>query len=118
MENHSLCKLVKDIPHGAAHRCWTLRADNRGHYHNTVSLSERPLYLELRWRARAGDSAQPVGVFRLDLDGLLRAHYIRHDPTGSQGSDVRLRVLRANDGSFYVQTNRKGPRLLLPRKTP
>src|SRR5436190_15160323 len=113
MENHALCEVVQDIPRGAAHRRWTLRADNHGHYHNIVTLSECPLYLKLHWRPTAADVVRPVGVFRLDLTGLLRDGYIRHEPAGSHGSDVRLRVVRDDDGSFYVQTNRKGRRFLL-----
>ena len=49
MENHGLCEVVQDIPPGVARRRWTLRADNHGHHHNRVRLSECPLYLELRW---------------------------------------------------------------------
>lgn len=113
MDTHTLCEAVQDIPRGAAHRHWTLRADNHAHHHNIVSLSESPLFLELHWRPTAVDSARPVGVFRLDLDGLLRDGYIRHEPAGSHGSDVRVRVVRDDDGSFYVETKRDGPRLLL-----
>ena len=113
MENHTLCEIVQDVPRGAAHRYWTLRADNQGHHHEIVRLSERPLYLELHWRPSAAGSVRRVGVFRLDLDGLLHEGYIRHEPVGAHGPDVRLRVVRDDDGSFYVQTNRDGPRLLL-----
>jgi hypothetical protein len=94
-------------------RRWTLRADNHGHYHSIVRLSECPLFLELHWRPTAVDAVRPVGVFRLDLDGLLRDRYIRHEPAGSHGPDVRVRVVRDDDGSFYVQTKRDEPRYLL-----
>ena len=114
MENHKLSELVQDIPPGAARRNWTLRADNRGHHHSRVRLSECPLYLELHWRGTADDSVRRVGVFRLDLVGLLRDGYIRPETSDSRGSDVRLRIVRADDGSFYVQANQQGPRLLLP----
>ena len=113
MENQTLCKVVQDIPCGAAHRRWTLRADNHAHHHSIVSLSECPLYLELHWRPTAADAVRPVGVFRLDLDDLLRKGFIRHEPTGSHGSFVRVRVVRDDDGSFYVQTKRDEPRFLL-----
>jgi hypothetical protein len=113
MENHNLCEVVQDIPPGAAKCCWTLRADNHGHHHSRIRLSKSPLYLELHWRPTADDSAQRVGVFRLDLTGLLRDGYIRPEQKDSYGSNVRLRVFRADDGSFYVQTNQHGPRLLL-----
>lgn len=115
MENHNLCEAVRDIPPGAARRCWTLRADNHGHHHGRVRLSECPLYLELQWRPTAEDTVQRVGVFRLDLTGLLRGGFIRPDPADSHGPDARLRIVRADDGNFYVQTNERGPRLLLAR---
>lgn len=113
MANHNLCEVVQDIPPGAARRRWTLRADNHGHYHGIVRRSECPLYLELDWRPTAVDSVRGVGVFRLNLTGLLRDRYIRPEPADSHGPNVRLRIIRADDGSFYVQTNEHGPRLLL-----
>ena len=114
MENHNLCEAVQVVPPSAAHRRWTLRADNHGHHHGRVNLSECPLYLELNWRRSADDPVRPVGVFRLDLVELLRARYIRSEPADSRGSDVRLRIVRYADDSFYVQVNRHGPGLLLP----
>jgi len=113
MESHNLCEAVRDIPPGAAHRHWTLRADNHGHHHSRVSLSECPLYLELDWRRSRGDAVRRVGVFRLDLTGLLREGYIRPEPADSRGPDVRLRIFRDDDGSFYVQTTSHAPRFLL-----
>ncbi len=113
MENHHLSEVVQDIPPGVARRRWTLRTDNHGHHHGIVRLSECPLYLELHWRPTVVDSVRRVGVFRLDLTSLLRDGYIRPEPADSHGPDVRLRIIQADDGSFYVQTNRNGPRLLL-----
>jgi len=113
MENNSLCKAVQDIPPDAARRCWTLRADNHGHHHSRVRLSECPLYLELHWRLTVDDSVRRVGVFRLDLTGLLRDGYIRPEREHSGDDDVRLRIVRADDGNFYVQKNRHGARLLM-----
>lgn len=115
MENQTFCEAVKSIPPEAAHRRWTLRADNNGHHQGIVSLSESTLYLELDWRPTAADEARQAGVFRLDLNRLLRDGYIRQEPVGSHGSDVRVRVFRDDDGSFHLQTNRDGPRLLLAR---
>lgn len=108
-----LSEVVQDIPRGAAHRRWTLRADNQAHHHGIVRLSESPLFLELHWRPTAVDAVRPVGVFRLDLNGLLRGGYIRYEPVGSHGSDVRVRIVRDDDGSFYVETKQDEPRLLL-----
>src|SRR5437773_744195 len=105
--------MKSNISPGAMMRRWTLRADNHGHHHGIVRLSECPLYLELQWRPTAVDSVRPVGVFRLDLPDLLRQRYVRSEPVGSHGPAVRLRIVLADDGSFYVQTNKHGPRLLL-----
>jgi len=113
MDNNNLCEVVHSIPPGAAKCHWTLRADNHGHYHSIICLSKSPLYLELDWRPTANDTVRQVGVFRLDLIGLLRDGYIRQEPVDSHGSDVRLRIFRADDGSFYVQTKLHEPRLLL-----
>ena len=113
MEKNNLCVVVRDIPSGAARRSWTLRADNQGHHHGRIPLSEQPLYLDLKWRATAADEVKQVGVFRLDLVGLLRDGYIRQEASGASTSDVRLRIVRADEGSFYVQANQQGPRFLM-----
>ncbi|MGH9896809.1 MAG: hypothetical protein ACREA0_33380 [bacterium] len=101
----------------AASRQWTLRDDNQGHHHGVVRLSESPLYLALSWKETAADPEQPVGVFRLDLRGLLEAGYIRHDPVGSSGDDVRLRVVRRADGTFWIQAKDAGPALEMHSST-
>ena len=116
MENLNLCELVQAIPSDAARRNWILRDDYGHHHHCRMHLPKEPLYLELHWRLTANDPVRFVGVFRLDLTGLLRDDYIRPDPKGSNGSKVRLRIVRASDGSFYVQTDGRGPRLLLANR--
>jgi hypothetical protein len=120
MEIHSLCELVQEIPPGVKLHVWKPRANHRcaggSHWHAKVKLSGRPYYLELYWRKTADDPVQRVGVFRLDLAGLLRDGYIRLESEGSQDSDARLRFFRANDGSIYVQTKQGKPRLPLPKK--
>lgn len=113
MKNRNLCLAVHDALHGARIRRWTLRDDNNSHHHGVVRLSESPFYLELSWRRTAIDPAQRVGTFRLNLPDLLRGGYIRPDPADSLGTDVRLRIVRSDDGSFYVQANHDGPRVLL-----
>jgi len=115
MKSNAFAEKVHNIPQGETSRKWTLRADNARHYHCMVSLKESPLFLVLNWRETAVDSVRLVGIFRLDLDRLLRDGYIRHDPVDSRGSDVRLRIVRNNDGSFYVQSRPDGPRYFLSR---
>jgi hypothetical protein len=113
MKKHTLCERVTDIPCGVTARRWSLLADEDAEHDGKVRLSESPLYLELHWRLPADGSEQEVGTFWFDLDGLLRDGYIRYDPKDSHGPDVRVRFVR-DDGRFYLQTNRKGPRFLLP----
>jgi hypothetical protein len=116
MEAQNFFEAVRDIPPDAASRHWTLhtyyRCAGGSHWHSKVSLSETPLYLELRCRLNRFGSVHRVGIFRLDLNALLRDDYIRPESKGSH-ENVRLRIFRTDDGSFYVQTNQRGPRLLL-----
>ena len=116
MGTNNLCEVVQHVAPGARCRHWILRAEYSGHHHAKVPLSECPLYLELFWRLTANEQVRRVGLFRLDLNGLLRDGYIRPDPKDSRSPDVRLRIVRDNDGSFYVQTNHHGPRFLLPSR--
>jgi hypothetical protein len=113
MINRDLCESVQGAPPGANIRRWTLRNDNHSHYHNVVNISESPLYLELSWRQTATDPVRRVGIFRLNLLGLLQSGYIRWEPVNSSGPEARLRIVRAVDGQFYVQVNQKGLRILL-----
>jgi len=102
------------VPPGVRVRSWTLRQDDHAHFHNMVSLRESPLYLELSWRPSVSGRARRVGLFKLNLAGLLQGQYIRHDPVGSDGVYLRLRVVRADDGLFYIQARGDGPRIQLP----
>lgn len=109
-----LCEIVSTVPTGAKVRRWTLREDNHAHFHGVVRLNESPLYLELFWRSSAMGQVRRVGLFRLDLAGLLQGGYIRHDPVDSDGPELRLRTVRAADGRFYIQARQGGPRIQLP----
>ena len=115
-ENRNLCEPVQDIPPGVARRNWILRDDYHHHHHSRMHLSNEPLYLELHWRQTTGAPVRRVGAFRLNLAGLLRDGYIRPERADAQDSDVRLRIVRADDGSFYVETKKHGPRLLLANR--
>ena len=110
-----LCEIVPRVPPGIKDRSWTLREDNHAHVHDVVRLTESPLYLELSWRPNAVGQVRQVGLFRLDLNGLLQGEYIRHDPLGSDGTELRLRVVRTADGLFYIQKH-GGPRIHLPAR--
>ena len=110
----SLCVRVSAVPAGTKRHRWTLREDNHAHHHGRVHLAESPFYLDLSWRPDAAGPIEHVGLFRLDLHGLLRGGFIRYDPVGSKGSEVRLRVVHAGDGLFYGQARATGTRIQLP----
>src|SRR5687768_10211481 len=103
MSSAKLCERVEPS------RQWILRYDNKRHHHGIVRLSESPLYLALSWKATTTASVRPVGLFRLDLRGLLAEGYIRYEPEGMKGENVRLRVVGREDGAFCLQVNAKGP---------
>ncbi|MDO9086022.1 MAG: hypothetical protein Q7U53_07445 [Anaerolineaceae bacterium] len=65
------------------------------------------------WRRSTRDPIQFVGIFRLNLPGLLQKGYVRAEPKDSYGPEIRLRIVRARVGAFYVQANQDGPRLLM-----
>jgi hypothetical protein len=109
--NNKLCSLVKTLPSGVNSRKWTLRNDNQSHYHGVVSIEETPLYIDFSWRQTADDPIMYIGLFCLDLPGLLQGGFIRWEPANSPGSMLRLRIIRDNDGKFYIQVNSKSPRL-------
>jgi len=94
-----------------ASRSWTLREDNHAHHHGVVQLSDSPLVLELSFRASKDESPRRVGVFELDLHGLLEGGYVRRENSGTDA--VRLRIARKSDGSFVVQVKASGPCLPL-----
>lgn len=112
MTNHDLCEPVQVVSAGAKVRKWTLREDNKSHYHGVVRLDDSPLYLELFWRRTDESPMHRVGLFRLNLPGLLQGGYIRYEPADSSGPEVRLRIVRA-EGQFFVQVKQDGPRILM-----
>ena len=108
-----LCEKVSEVPTDAKPRKWTLREGNNAHHHGIVSVNESPLYLQLLVRATAKSQPKSVGLFKLDLRGLLKQRYIRYEPAYSTSPDVRLRIVRAFNGAFYIQVNDDSPRCLL-----
>src|SRR5262245_18872501 len=101
-ENTDLCTVVDIVPVVASHRRWTLRVDNHAHHHCVVRLGESPLYLELSWRATKTAPVKPVGLFRLDLYGLLRNGFVRPEGHETPPSLIRLRIVQAEDKHFYI----------------
>ncbi len=112
MTDHDLCEPVQVAPAGAKVRKWILREDNNSHYHGVVRLDDSPIYLELFWRRTAESPVHRVGLFRLNLPGLLQGRFIRYEPADSSGPEVRLRIVRA-EGQFFVQARQEGPCILM-----
>jgi len=110
-----LCKPVTGVPDDTPSREWTLRADNYGHHHGRVRLTESPLYLKLCWRLNRSDPPKMVGHFLLDLYGLISEGCVRADPLGSDGSWIRLRIVRTACGEFYVQAAKGSPKALMQK---
>jgi hypothetical protein len=113
MRDPDLCQHVEHAPAGAKIRKWVLNDSINSNFHNIVHLGESPLYLHFSWRLSARDPLQFVGIFRLNLPGLLQNGYVRPDPKDSYGPEIRLRIMHARDGIFYIQINQDGPRLLM-----
>ena len=109
MQHINLCQRVETIPSGAKTRKWVLNAATNSNHHGVVHLGESPLYLHLSWRRSTRDPIQFVGIFRLDLPGLLQQGYIRTEPKDSYGPEIRLRIVRDRDGCFYIQVNQGSP---------
>jgi hypothetical protein len=109
-QSTQLIRRVESAPPGLKPYHFTLRDDNEQHYHRRMRVIESPVYIELAWRANAKSQVHSLGLFRLDLRGLLSAGYIRSD--GPQPDDeVRVRFYRANNGTIYLQTKQGAPAL-------
>lgn len=102
MRDAELCERVERLPSGVKTRNWVLNDATNANYHGVVHLGESPLYLHLSWRRSARDPVHFVGIFRLDLPGLLQKGYVRPEPKDSTGPEIRLRIVRAKNGDFYI----------------
>ena len=98
---HEFVQRVEEIPTGVHPRHWVIRDDNQQQYQGVVALDESPLYLELYWKATGRGREQLVGKFRLDLERLVEAGYVRRD--SERSSDVRVRVHRGERGVIAIQ---------------
>jgi hypothetical protein len=109
-QSDQLVRRIDSAPAGVKPRRCTLRDDNAQHYHRPMRLIESPVYIELAWRANAKSPVYSIGLFRLDLRGLLSAGYIRPEEPNSE-DEVRVRFYRATDGVIYLQTKQRALRL-------
>jgi hypothetical protein len=113
MRDPDLCQRVEHAPAGVKMRRWVLNDSTNSNHHGVVRMGESPLFLHLSWRRSARDPIQFVGVFRLNLPALLKNGYVRPEPKDTYGPEIRLRIVRARDGDFYIQVNQDGLRLLI-----
>jgi len=90
---------------------WTYN-DQSGYYtRGGLSLDQSPIALTLYFRKNASSPKTKVVDFvLLDLHRLLDDEYIRYD---SKTPNVRVRIVRGEDGCFYIQQKKGTPRYLL-----
>lgn len=66
----------------------------------------------LTWRTEKNAPPSSIGVYRLDLEELLKAGYIRADK--SDGRDgFRIMFVYARNGCIYLQRDPDSPRLVV-----
>jgi hypothetical protein len=80
MHDSTLCQKIHQVPTGAKTCKWVLNDATNSNYHGVVNVNESPLYLHLSWRRSAKDPIKFVGIFRLDLTGLLQNGFVRPEP--------------------------------------
>jgi hypothetical protein len=88
-----------------------MRDDNHQHYHIVVSLSETPMFIDLRWKPTRDGAEQLVGRYRLRLPELLAGDFVRFEREKQPGDGVRLRFFRDSAGSVLIQSRKDRPRL-------
>jgi len=112
----NMCRFVRRVENAETsdiRRDWTGSDESYRNHNGKVALSESPLRLRLSWKKSPKDSARLIGIFDLDLRGLLEAGYIRPEPKSE--NEVRLRFYHGSDNVIYVQVNLKEPRLPIGR---
>ncbi len=93
-------------------RTWTGNDVTARNHHGPVNLDESPLTIGLKWRKSPKHAAISVGVFKLDLSGLLKAGYVREEKTRGM---VRLRFWHGPDNLIYIQVNSESRKLPVAR---
>ena len=82
---------------------WTGNDASQRNRHQVVNLSERKYRIRLLWKTGPGATPELVGVFELDLAGLLKAKFVREDPPYGEDA-IRLRfVHNPDDDGIYMQ---------------
>ena len=90
-------------------RDWTGNDRVYRNFLGRVRLNESPLHIRLHWKQDDNIATkQLIGIYRIDLKGLLKAGYIRNAP-GYPG-EVILRFQNSG-GIIQIAVNRQGPAL-------
>ena len=84
-------------------RDWTGNDESARQHHGRVSLNASPLKLRLSWKHSPKDSSHLIGIYELDLRGLLEAAYVRVKPKTE--NENRLRFYHGHDNLIYIQVN-------------
>lgn len=106
--------LVEVLDPGSATptRTWTGNDVTARNHHGPVNIDESPLTIGLKWRKSPQHAAISIGVFKLDLSGLLKAGYVRKEKTPGM---VRLRFWHGPDNLIYIQVNSESRKLPVGR---
>jgi len=79
----------------------------RNTHHGAVPVGESPLDIRLEWCRSSNAPSRLIGCYRLDLERLLAAGYVRED---SKPAHIRLRFAHLS-GGIYIQTRDGAPAL-------
>lgn len=106
-----LAERVDAAPRGVYPRRWVLRDDNGQHYHGVLELSPDPVFLQLWWKPDARGREQLVGLYRLNLQGLLEEGFVRAEGDESPPARIRLRFVRGDRSVVSIQSRGDAPAL-------
>jgi hypothetical protein len=89
-------------------RRWNGNDRSDRNHNGAVPVAEDPLDIVLTWKESPSHQPRSVGAFRLHLQALLEAGYIRKD---TRPAHVRLRFFHDTDEVIYIETSAGKPRL-------
>jgi hypothetical protein len=81
-------------------------------WHEFIPRKESPVDIALTWRTEKNAPPRSIGIYRLNLEELLEADYIRTDK--SDGRDgFRVMFVHAKNDCVYLQKDPDSPRLIV-----
>lgn len=100
-------KFIEEIqkPGSGAKVSYVTGNDTSGRHNTTVWVYTDTRELVLKWRKSADTAKVPVGVFRLDLKGLLKAGHCKME--GQGGHKIRFNIYHDKDRWLRVRIKRK-----------